>query len=169
MFNFKRFFVGLLGVSLFVCALATLLPLTGRGQGQGQVPHAPRKFYVTKTTHNGAQALSACAAGYHMASLWEILEVSNLRYDTERGSTGDDSGFGPPSNFIGWIRTGFSASELPHPGVANCNAWTSDNNALGTLVHLPDIWDSSNDTAITPWTAIFANCSNSQRVWCVQD
>ena len=32
----------------------------------------PRKFYLTKTEHNGAQALSACAPGYHMASLWEI-------------------------------------------------------------------------------------------------
>jgi hypothetical protein len=51
----------------------------------------PRKFYVTKTTHSGAQALSACAEGYHMASLREIFDTSNLRYDTELGGTTDDS------------------------------------------------------------------------------
>ena len=170
MFDFKKWFAGLVGLSLFVCSLATLMPLTGRGQGQAQGPFAPRKFYVTQTTHDGSQALSACANGYHMASLWEIFDTSNLRYDAQRGLTTADAGFGPPSNSIGWIRTGFTASELSHPGVANCNAWTSDSNsALGTLVHLPDIWDSPNVTAITPWSSIFASCSNTQRVWCVQD
>ena len=44
----------------------------------------PRKFYLTQTTHNGAQALSACAPGYHMASLWEINEPRT--YDTTRTS-----------------------------------------------------------------------------------
>ncbi len=57
----------------------------------------PRKFYLTKTLHTGAQALSACATGYHMASLWEIHDPTNLRYNTELGFTsGSDSGFGPP-------------------------------------------------------------------------
>ena len=47
----------------------------------------PRKFYLTQALHNGAQALSACAQGYHMASLWEIHDTSNLRYDTDLGLT----------------------------------------------------------------------------------
>ena len=36
-------------------------------------------FYLTRTTHVGNQVLTACAAGYHMASLWEILDPSNLK------------------------------------------------------------------------------------------
>ena len=40
-----------------------------------------------------------------MASLGEIHDTSNLRYDTDLGLTLADSGFGPPIVF-GWIRTG---------------------------------------------------------------
>ncbi len=60
------------------------------------INNGPRKFYLTKTYHNGAQALSACATGYHMASMWEIHQPSNLRYDTDLGFIVADSGFGPP-------------------------------------------------------------------------
>ena len=56
-----------------------------------------RKFYLTQTGFTGSQALTACANGYHMASLWEILDPSNLRYNTTLGFTTQDSGFGPPS------------------------------------------------------------------------
>ena len=79
--------------------LAALLPLSGLGQTAVESPlkrDARRSFYLTKTTHTGAQALAACAEGYHMASLWEILNPSNLRYDTELGVVVGDSGFGPP-------------------------------------------------------------------------
>ena len=86
----------------------------------------PRKFYLTRTEHDGAHALTACAGGYHMASLWEIFDTSNLRYDTELGFTRDDSGFGPPIA-QGWIRTGYIASGFGPPGLINCKAWTSAN------------------------------------------
>ena len=64
-----------------------------------------RKFYLTQNTFTGSQALTACADRYHMASLWEIFEVSTLRYDSENGLTLDDSGSGPPVA-AGWARTG---------------------------------------------------------------
>jgi hypothetical protein len=46
-----------------------------------------------------------------MASMWEISDPSNLRYDTQLGVTTADSGFGPPAGtsfvaFFGWVRTG---------------------------------------------------------------
>jgi hypothetical protein len=129
----------------------------------------PRKFYVTKTTHSGAQALSACAEGYHMASLREIFDTSNLRYDTELGGTTDDSGFGPP-NVFGWVRTGeFGIGNSFIPGLTNCYAWTTssplDN---GTAVAPFRAWAVSG-TTISPWGSLSFTCSTPAPVWCVQD
>ena len=95
----------------------------------------PRQFYLTKTNHTGAEALTACDVGYHMASMWEIFDPTTLRYNTELGVTRDDSGFGPPSEVIGWIRTGNESSvNVTRP---NCNSWTQSNVlALGTTVSL---------------------------------
>ena len=39
------------------------------------------KFFLTPGTYNGAQAIQSCNPGFHMASLSEIYDVSNLRYD----------------------------------------------------------------------------------------
>jgi len=55
-----------------------------------------RKFYLTRGVFSGADALKACAKGYHMASLWEIFDVSTLRYNDKLGATSDDSGSGRP-------------------------------------------------------------------------
>jgi hypothetical protein len=56
-----------------------------------------RQFYLTPVFYSPAVALSACAAGYHMASLWEVLEPSALSYNTSLGATRADSGQGVPS------------------------------------------------------------------------
>ena len=82
-----------------------------------------RKFYLTTGSPGvaGNQVLTACASGYHTASLWEILDPSNLEYDTKRGVTKDDAGSGPPagSDGDGWIRTGNFSNTGPTPGQAN--------------------------------------------------
>jgi hypothetical protein len=104
----------------------------------------PRKFYETKDSVDGAHALTACAAGYHMASLWEIFDPSNLRYNTNLGMTSDDSGFGPPNT--GWIRTGQrSNGGTPlSPGFNNCNAWTAaDSLNNGTAARLDALWSTT--------------------------
>jgi hypothetical protein len=78
----------------------------------------PRKFYLTQDKFNGSEALTACAEGYHMASLWDIFDISNLNYDTTLGLTYDDSGSAPPSD-NGWIRTGVPSNggfEIPRHG-----------------------------------------------------
>ncbi len=86
------------------------------------VPPAGRNFYVTYTTYTPTTAQSACLPGYHMASLWEILDVSELTYDFDYQSfpskTVPDSGFGPPSNWYGWVRTGNDASATARRGPA---------------------------------------------------
>lgn len=84
--------------------IVTLTPLASRGQGKQQ--RGGRKFYLTRDRYDGSHALSACADGYHMASLW-ILDPSNLSYDTNLGISLADAGFGPPVVAPGWIRTGF--------------------------------------------------------------
>jgi hypothetical protein len=139
-----------------------------RLEAQGP-PQRPRSFYLTPTTHNGAAALSACARGYHMASLWEILDPSNLRYDTDLGQTLTDSGSGPPSGLHGWIRTGTNASASAQAGVANCSAWQSDSSTQdGSAVFPSPLWNTPGVHG-SPWGADTLACHLSPRVWCVQD
>jgi hypothetical protein len=129
------------------------------------------KYYLTRNTFTGSQALTACAEGYHMASLLEIFDVSNFKYDTSLGFTRDDSGFGPPTE-SGWIRTGKSSEgQTGIDGVDSCFAWTSDDAShLGTTVILaPFEWDNAPLATIDPWDSNIAGCSFSLRVWCVQD
>ena len=66
-----------------------------------------QQFYISTDMGivDGSNATSACAAGYYMASLWEIYDTSNLECNTSLGSTLGDSGSGPPG-LNGWVRTG---------------------------------------------------------------
>jgi hypothetical protein len=179
MFNVKRSLIALVGPLVLVGVVGAVMPHVVRGQGQGHPPFAQRTFYLTQTQHNGSQALTACAQGYHMASLWEIFDTSNLRYNTTLGFTQGDSGFGPPSAFTienpvnaeGWIRTGVPLFNGGVTGQANCLVWT-DNSAggIGTVVFLENLWgQQSPTTVISPWVAGTRACSSAKRVWCVQD
>jgi hypothetical protein len=129
----------------------------------------PREFYLTRDRYLGDQALTACAKGYHMASLYEILDPTDLRYNTELGLTTGDSGFGPPTEpfAFGWIRTGFFGNGSPAPGASNCDAWTSRMDQ-GTAAGLTRVWNSPAQAA-SPWTPSESSCSALQHVWCVQD
>jgi hypothetical protein len=158
--------VGFVAVGLVVGVGLSLWPSLSAQQGQ---PFQGRKFYLTTTVHDGAQALTACANDFHMGSLWEIVDPSNLQYDTELGTTNADAGSGPPSVPGGWIRTGGFSS-----GTTNCNVWSSNNpDHNGNIVLLPD--DTSNfgwgesAVRVSPWLPGRGNCSTPFRVWCVQD
>jgi hypothetical protein len=107
-----------------------------------------------------------------MASLWEIMDPSNMEYNTSLGATTVDSGQGPPSwPFWGWVRTGYSSDNSTTPGRANCNGWTSTT-GKGTYAALTDAWTSGLadihvwdvDTGGGTW-----DCSANFRVWCVAD
>lgn len=126
-------------------------------------------YYLTNGTFDGDEATTACAAGYHMASMWEIRDPSALRYDTALGYATDDSGSGPPSRSA-WIRTGYAsnASINDGAGMVNCNAWTSDSASdWGTYVYLNDTWSSA--YADSYWLATMGLCTNELPVWCMQD
>ena len=153
MFKLKSAIIALVVLVISASAVSMFTPLVGQGQGNGQNAKTPRKFYLTPTEHDGSQALSACAAGYHMASLWEIHEPSNLRYDTDLGATLDDSGFGPPA-LPGLVRTGGDA--IFTFGRPNCRAWTRNSaNDSGTIANL----NFDLPTEVSPWRVSSSVCS----------
>jgi hypothetical protein len=128
-----------------------------------------RWFYLTPDAYNGANALTACDAEFHMASVYEILDLSNLRYDMGRGFTKSDSGWGPPQYAVGWVRTGDEAYVGDQVGYSNCDSWTSSSGShLGTEVFLHDDWNDP-ATWISPWQGFTSTCSLPARVWCIQD
>lgn len=128
-----------------------------------------REFYLTKGVSTGAAARTACATGFHMASLWEILDVSNLAYNVEYGYMKADSGSGPPTFRDGWVRTGFTEDATQAQGRGNCNVWTSSTSTdYGTLVWLPDQWDAGT-AEIHTWVAGYSSCSAGHQIWCVED
>ena len=135
-----------------------------------------RSFYLRSSGLDGLLAPLGCASGYHMASLWEIFDVSNLRYATEQpfAERTDDSGEGPPAGpqSRGWIRTGEDEWDTSTTGVASCMAYTSNlQQHQGTVVHLANLWDKSLDAGgyILPWQGDVEPCNETWLVWCVED
>ena len=128
-----------------------------------------RQYYLTPSiAFDGDEAEGACDAGYHMASVWELLDTSNLQYDTVLGRTQADSGSGPPSGFEGWVRTGYGISTTGPAGQANCNGWSSDSSGhYGTSVYLPYEWETDQD--LSTWKIGTWTCDTTMPVWCVAD
>lgn len=128
-----------------------------------------RAFYLSQNGVPADQALTACVPGFHMASLYEILDPSSLRYDASLGLSFEDTGAGPTRG-PGWIRTGTIgwSTAISVPGDANCNAWQSTSPDInGSTVGL-GTWDHA-ATSISPWSALVVACHSIVRVWCVQD
>ena len=140
----------------------------------------PRSFYLTKSPVQGNQVLTSCAAGFHMASRFEIASLSGLVYDSKRGAGSDDSGSGPPSSAAtysstgpsGWIRTGgdarYTATADPAGSAsANCAVWSSNSHsAYGTVAFLKDRFAIENG-APALWDGRDERCHIPHPVWCV--
>ena len=156
----------LLGILVFLLAVSVLSPRSSETAST-----AGRKYYLTKDTFPGSDALTACASGYHMASLWEIFDPSNLKYNTILGLKNDDSGSGPPSDRNGWVRTGASSNVSNTPGHGNCAVWSSGSNSdFGTAAELEDNFVIQSDDRVNPWTSSAISCDATfVRVWCVQN
>jgi len=129
-------------------------------------PPEGKSFYLTTTQHDGLNAPFACAAGYHMANIYEILDPTGLRYDMSFGATADDSGSGPPGSddFSGWVRGGrnVTANPSPHQFEHSCQAYqSSDSELLGSQVFLSSV--------VAPWGYRERQCNLTFPVWCVSD
>lgn len=172
------------GGRLFLTGLLSLLVLLGTltlGQSaqakEGVLqsitfPKSPgRHFYISNSNVKGNQAVAACAEGYHMASLWEIQQVSGLTYakDHPDAKVRTDNGSGPTAGWWGWVRTGNDASVDNIAGKANCSNWTSTTSGqYGTLVRLSDN-RTQPAKVISPWEAQTWACSGVAPVWCAGD
>jgi hypothetical protein len=177
--NLTRQAVTLLILAALAAALTAYLAWN-HGQAAAAEPQTPlravgsmRMFYLTQATVTAGNALDACADGYHMASLWEILDPSNLQYDTVLGYTAADSGEGPPVwaafGDYGWIRTGNYSSPDNTAGLANCSTWTSSSAAqYGSTAALPWNW-TAGISEVHVWDVPTWPCSVGLRVWCVED
>jgi type II secretory pathway pseudopilin PulG len=125
-----------------------------------------RQFYLSKSWYSAIDAPDSCAAGYHFASLWEIADPSNLKYNTSYGYAKDDSGKGPPSNYYARVRTGYGSDNSNTPGQANCNAWTTTT-GFGTKVALDQTWESNPHIGV--WKVTASECSATATIWCIED
>ena len=130
-----------------------------------------RLFYLRNASLTGNLATSACTSGFHMASMWEILDVSNLVYDYSNSyaTTRDDDGTGPPAGSVGWVRTGYSSSGTNMAGTGNCHNWTSLSAAsYGTAARLGTNWNTP-PGQVALWGFETWNCDTLVRTWCIQD
>jgi hypothetical protein len=138
----------------------------------------PRSFYLTDSVHNGADADDACEVGFHMASLWEVSDPSNVRYASHVADAFDvgDLGGGPPTAYTGWIRTGYWVEfDVTAPGRTHCLLWGSSAGSYrGTVARLPRTWSAPDEGGWSPvwgtaWAASSETCDTEVRVWCIED
>lgn len=141
-------------------------PASAAGEQISAATDGMRRFYLAPAVANATLAEDGCETGYHFASFWEILDTSGLVYNTALGTFNTDSGSGPPTNWEGWVRTGYSSNSGTTPGQANCNSWgaTTGN---GTTVSLPWDWTTGGDIHV--WDAGIAACASPAKIWCVED
>jgi hypothetical protein len=175
--SYDRRVVIVLASLILVLLLSGSIPAAGPGRSVSASPMAifilrgnGRHVYVTTAYYFPAQALSACASPYHMASFWEIMDVSNLIYDYDHpdAATQSDSGSGPPSEYAGWVRTGYSSSGSNTAGTGNCYNWTSSSaSSYGTVAKLTRQWETAPSQADL-WDFGPYPCNLSGRVWCVR-
>jgi hypothetical protein len=181
--HLNRRTVTLVGVTLLAaCFLAYLawgemgVTAAGAAPSRDRAPMGPlsatsamRQYYLTKGSFKGAEAPGACEPGFHMASLWEILDPSHLRYNTALGQRQADSGQGPVTDFGGWVRTGGASVSSTQPGYASCYGYTSSHGAdYGTTIWLDTTW-TGDAAAIGVWEAAGWSCNSGAPVWCVED
>lgn len=175
----SRFIVPLSLAALVVACMAYLLVGTAAASPSGKHPAGAAvaasreilQYYPTTDAFNGAEAgePGVCADGYHFASLWEILDPSNLRYDITLGYVRNDSGHGPPTSARGWVRTGYNSDTGTTIGRANCGLWESKSESeYGTSAMLPSAWTAS-APRVHVWGVATEVCNNAIPVWCVSD
>ena len=146
----------------------------GGGASQGSSPWSARAFYLSKIEVPGGAAQTACSAGFHMASIYEVLNVSALRYETTLGIEVGDLGQGPPGLSYGWIKTGLVGDPMH-----TCNGWTSSapGQYQGFAIRLNALAGSPAPAfGLQPWEFLgfgdketSASCDVKHNVWCIHD
>ena len=141
-------------------------PASAAGEAVSAATDNMRRYYLGGPVADGTLPIGSCEPGYHFASVWEILDTSNLVYNTSLGVPAPDSGWGPPSTWYGWVRTGATSQNNATPGQANCNVWDSTS-GYGTIVRVAADWLAGSELHV--WDAGIADCAVPNHVWCVED
>jgi len=164
--------IALIMVILFSFSITGERAVAATGETSPTQSNGMRQFYLADSGYLGAVAKTACASGYHMASLWEIADPSNLKYNTSLGHQQTDSGEGPPADEAyvrGWVRTGYISDGSTTVGRANCFNWGTSNPVwYGTTASLPTQW-TSNLQDLGVWQLGYAECGQYLYVWCIED
>jgi hypothetical protein len=121
-----------------------------------------KSYYLTYKPFLGNEALDGCHDGYHFASAFELIDVSNLTYNVELGKVNQDSGFGPPAGFYGWLRSG-----TDWYGPNNCENWSEAGTETGLVGALPTSLGYEDPS--TDWIYKSEQCGDGAYVWCVSD
>lgn len=138
---------------------------------------AARRYYLTAGLYDGAAASTACASGFHLASVWELYDLGALRYDGPAGEVHVVEAAGPGpymegSDAYGWMRNGVTqADTLQDPG-ANCAHWTSSEPGHWGQTGAPTRSGISTTYPQTVYGAWFMQpfrCATMIRAWCVED
>ena len=74
----------IIAAALGTCVVLLAASLLTERRTEADDKKGSREFYLTQLRHLAGEATTACA-GFHMASMWEILDPSNLRYNTNLG------------------------------------------------------------------------------------
>jgi hypothetical protein len=139
-------------------------PIGGNVCGLACTADGRRRFYLTRTDHPADQVLTACAPGFHFASIWEIKIPSDAAYDPMLGRVSHDVITGLPAFLYGWAGSGKSPQAGNVLG-ANCNGWTTaDPTSRGTAYQA----GFTNDQE-SLWGHEVRSCSLPSPVWCAED
>jgi len=135
-------------------------------------------YYLTTAGFTGDEAITACASGFHMASISEIQEPSTVQYALGRKPVYDYSDQVLPDQFpdhTGWVRT----EADPVTGeVYDCDVWrsSSDERSGTTMTRRSlrgenkghSLYEESDPAAWWQSTRT-ATCARPEFVWCVED
>jgi hypothetical protein len=128
-----------------------------------------RRYYLTQSFSAGNHGATGCTAGFHMAAVFELIDLSDLKYDTALGRTSQDSASGPPTS-VGWIRNGTSFNSLLTCGSAQSGPWTSaDANDEGSLMSANVGLFGAPASGIPRWETQLTSCDTTHPMWCVED
>ena len=131
---------------------------------------------ITVASFTGGDAITACDSGFHMASISEIQDPSNLQYANRStaayDSLVDGQRLGPPSDRMGWVRTG---SFLPAGVPDYCDfSMSSFEQQTGTTMSRRTLWDHPStelqaSAAPSWWYTTQESSSQPESVWCVEN
>jgi len=126
-----------------------------------------RSFYLTVDAYQGDSAKTACAVGYHFASISELAGWKNMVYNTVLGLTVDDREGAVGGT--GWARV------VVLNDWDNCYDWTSnlhDENGLAVVGETAGLsmYRFASDPSSSPWDfSGHQTCNLKLKVWCVSD